>query len=441
MEIRNRSERLTRNRAKIERTGWFQGWKVTTLGVDQVNFPWKRNLYVLWLGVFFCSTAYSMVIPFMSLFIAHDLGVTEHLTLWSGVAFGVTFLAGALISPYWGSLSDKYGRKPMLLRSGFALSAVYLLYFFVKDPYQLIAVRILSGLLAGYVPSAIALVATNTPEKHVGYSLGIMSTAGAAGGIIGPLVGGSLSKFIGYRESFLASGCVVLISALIALIFVKEQNFDRNRERSHVLDDLKEASANRPLMGKLLIVLIVTASVMVLEPLLSLYVLDLGASASDASFSSGIIFSAVGISTVIAAPFWGKVGEKIGYRNTLMIGLIGGGVGNILQHFFHSLVGFGILRFVYGLFFAAVFPALNALIVQATKPEFRGRAFSLNQSASQLGNMVGPIAGGALGGWISIPVVFVLNGALLALTAATLRFKPLFGGRRPNENEFFETRE
>lgn len=408
---------------------------MTTLGVDQVNFPWKRNLYVLWFGVFFCSTAYSMVIPFMSLFIAHDLGVTEHLTLWSGVAFGITFLAGALISPYWGSLSDKYGRKPMLLRSGFALSAVYLLYFFVKDPYQLIAVRILSGLLAGYVPSAIALVATNTPEKHVGYSLGIMSTAGAAGGIIGPLVGGSLSKFIGYRESFLASGCVVLISALIALIFVKEQNFDRNRERSHVLDDLKEASANRPLMGKLFVVLIVTASVMVLEPLLSLYVLDLGASASDASFSSGIIFSAVGISTVIAAPLWGKIGERIGYRNTLMIGLIGGGVGNILQHFFHSLVGFGVLRFVYGLFFAAVFPALNSLIVQATKPEFRGRAFSLNQSASQLGNMVGPIAGGALGGWISIPVVFVLNGLLLAITAATLRWKSLFGSSRSKERK------
>ncbi|MGP0583854.1 MFS transporter [Paenibacillus timonensis] len=400
-----------------------------------MNFPWKRNLYVLWFGVFFCSTAYSMVIPFMSLFIAHDLGVTEHLTLWSGVAFGITFLAGALISPYWGSLSDKYGRKPMLLRSGFALSAVYLLYFFVKDPYQLIAVRILSGLLAGYVPSAIALVATNTPEKHVGYSLGIMSTAGAAGGIIGPLVGGSLSKFIGYRESFLASGCVVLISALIALIFVKEQNFDRNRERSHVLDDLKEASANRPLMGKLFVVLIVTASVMVLEPLLSLYVLDLGASASDASFSSGIIFSAVGISTVIAAPLWGKIGERIGYRNTLMIGLIGGGVGNILQHFFHSLVGFGVLRFVYGLFFAAVFPALNSLIVQATKPEFRGRAFSLNQSASQLGNMVGPIAGGALGGWISIPVVFVLNGLLLAITAATLRWKSLFGSSRSKERK------
>ncbi|WP_435921140.1 MFS transporter [Paenibacillus sp. DYY-L-2] len=395
-----------------------------------MEFPWKRNLYVLWLGVFFSSTAYSMSIPFMSLFIAHDLGVTKHLTLWSGFAFGITFLAGALISPYWGSLSDKYGRKPMLLRSGFALCAVYILNSLVQSPVQLIAVRILSGLLSGYVPAAIALVGTNTPENKVGYSLGIMSTASAAGGIIGPMIGGFVSRYLGYRESFLVAGGVVLFSALIALFFVKEQNFDRNRERSHVLDDLKEAKANSALMRHLGVVLIVTASVMVLEPLLSLYVLDLGASASDASLSSGIIFSAVGIATVLAAPLWGKIGERIGYRNTLMIGLLGGGIGNILQLFFHSLIGFGALRFIYGLFFAAVFPALNALIVKATVPEFRGRAFSLNQSSSQLGNMAGPITGGVLAGYVPISVVFVLNGVLLTVTACVLLIGIGSGGVR-----------
>ena len=100
--------------------------------------------------------------------------------------------------------------------------------------------------------------------------------------------------------------------------------------------------------------------------------------------------------------------------------MIGGGIGNILQIAFHNIVGFGVLRFVYGLFFAAVYPSLNALIVKATTAEFRGRAFSLNQSANQLGNMAGPIAGGALGGWISIPVVFVLNGLLLIVSAVTV---------------------
>ncbi len=176
-----------------------------------MDIPWRRNLYVLWIGVFFCSMAYSMVIPFMSLFIAHDLGITDHLTIWSGFTFGITFLASALIAPFWGSLSDKYGRKPMLLRSGFALCLVYVLNAFVRNPFELVIVRILTGLLSGYVPSAIALIATNTPEKKVGFSLGIMSTAGAAGGIIGPWL---LGVIVQATERF-AIGIGVLAALLV----------------------------------------------------------------------------------------------------------------------------------------------------------------------------------------------------------------------------------
>jgi MFS family permease len=301
----------------------------------------------------------------------------------------------------------------MLIRSGFSLSALYFVTFFVHDPYVFLIVRIFQGLLSGYIPAAIALIATNTPEKQVGYALGVISTAGAAGSVIGPLIGGFVSHLAGNREAFLVSGCVVLIAAFIGIFGAKEMNFNRSAVRSGVLDDLKSATLNRPFMILLGVTMLVAASVMILEPLLTIYVLQLGGSQSNAALNSGIIFSAVGIATVIAAPLWGKLGQKISYSKTLYIGLLGGGIGSLLQLVTHHLVGFGILRFSYGLFFAAVYPALSALIVKYTDPSFRGRAFSLNQSATQLGTMGGPIIGGFLGGWIGIPLVFAINGLLL----------------------------
>ncbi|RKP49946.1 MFS transporter [Cohnella endophytica] len=385
-----------------------------------MEFSWKKNLYVLWLGVFFCSAAYSISIPFIPLFLHNELGINNHLEAWSGFAFGITFLASALISPYWGSLADKYGRKPMLIRSGYSLAALYVLTYFIHDPYVFLILRVFQGLLAGYVPASIALVATNTPEKQAGYALGIMATAGATGGIIGPVIGGVVSHYTSNREAFLFSAGVVLVAALIATFFVHETKFDRTAKRSHVRDDLRTAWGNKTFVTLLGLVALSTFSVMLLEPLITVYVLQLGTDKSSASLQSGLIFSAVGIATLIAAPQWGKIGGRIGYVKVLIIGLLGGGVGNLLQFFVGHYAEFGILRFMYGLFFAGVYPALNAMIVKVTAADFRGRAFSLNQSATQLATMLGPMLGGVLGGWIPIRWVFIVNGSMLILSALLL---------------------
>ncbi|MFC3804065.1 MFS transporter [Cohnella sp. GCM10012308] len=385
-----------------------------------MNVSWKRNLYVLWTGVFFCSMAYSAAIPFIPLFLKNDLGVQHHVNQWSGFAFGVTFLASALIAPYWGSLADKYGRRPMLIRSGYSLAALYLVTYFVHDPYVFLAVRVCQGLLAGYVPASIALVATNTPEEKSGYALGVMATAGASGGIIGPLVGGVVSHLTSNREAFLFSAAVVFISALIASFFVKEDKFNRSSKRSSIRDDLSQAIHNRTFVTLLLLVGLSTFSVMILEPLLTIYMTQLGGEQSNASLQAGIVFSAVGIATLIAAPQWGKIGQRIGFIKVLVIGLAGGGIGNLLQYFVGHYTEFGALRFVYGLFFAGVYPALNAMIVRVTAPEFRGRAFSLSQSSTQLATMLGPVLGGLLSGWIPIRWIFVLNGLMLLCSAVLL---------------------
>ncbi|QKS45939.1 MFS transporter [Paenibacillus cellulosilyticus] len=381
---------------------------------------WKRNLYILWIGLFLNHMAYTLSVPFFPLFLQQDLGIKSGLEVWAGVSISVSFLISGLCAPFWGSLADRYGSKLMLFRSGVGLGLAHLANFFVYDPVTFILVRIFQGLMAGFSPASVTFVGTNTPEKHVGYALGVISTSTAAGGIIGPLAGGVLSQWVGLRGCFIASAIITLLSATIVL-GVKEVHRRRSTERTSVVQDVKRAATNPKLLRIYGLILLVSTSVLILEPLITIYVVHLGGSQSNATLSSGIVFSAIGVATVLMGPRWGKIGGRIGYNKTLFIGLIGGGLGNLLQMFVHNLVGFGLLRFSYGLFFAAVFPALNALIIQHADREFRGRAVSLSQSANQFGIVAGPLLGGLLGGWLDIPYIFLLTG--IALLAAAWSVK------------------
>ncbi len=378
--------------------------------------PWQKNLAVLWVGVFITSASYSMVVPFLPLFLL-EIGVHKNVSIWSGLMFSSTFLMSALISPYWGALSDRYGRRPMILRSGFSLFAAYLATALVQTPMQLLVLRAVQGLLSGYIPSAITLVGTSSPPRKVGYSLSMMATASATGSIVGPLLGGTVAHLFGTRISFAAAGVLVLGAALLALFFVRETGFQPTTRQSSVLRDLRQAFKNPPFLALLGLTLLVNFSIMTIEPILPLYVVQLGGSLQNASLLSGIIFSLVGIASVLFAPRWGRAADRIGFGRVLGWGLIGGGIGNLLQLPFHTLLPFALVRFAYGAFFCAVFPAINGLVVQTTPEDFRGRAFGLNQSAGQVGTMLGPMLGGVLSGYFGIHSIFWVTGILLLAAA------------------------
>lgn len=373
---------------------------------------WQRNLLILWFGSLIVSASYSMVIPFLPLFLL-QIGVHHYVETWSGLLYSVAFLGGAVAAPYWGSLADRYGRKPMIVRAGLALFATYTLTAFVHDPYELLVLRLTQGLLSGYIPASIALIGTNTPDDQVGFALSTLSAATAAGGIAGPLLGGTIARFFGNRVAFASAGGLVLIATVLAALWVSEEAFVASRTRSSILGTFRASAHNRLLLVALSFNMLTSFSIMTIEPVLTLYIAQLTRSTTNASFVTGVVFSLTGIASVVFAPVWGRTADRIGFRRVLLFGLLGGSAWTFLQLPFHNVYAFSAVRFMYGAFFCAVYPAINGLIVRSTDSSFRGRAFGLNQTANQLGNMLGPLVGGLVASTTSIHGLFWVTGTLL----------------------------
>ena len=110
---------------------------------------WERNLYVLWLGVVIAGASFSLVTPFLPLLL-NDVGVVTNVEFWSGLLFAASFVASSIMSPIWGSLADKYGKKPMIIRSGLGIGTTYLLMAFATNQYHLLALRFMNGVLSGF---------------------------------------------------------------------------------------------------------------------------------------------------------------------------------------------------------------------------------------------------------------------------------------------------
>ena len=168
---------------------------------------WFMNLIVCTVGSFTTIVAMTLLLPFLPIYV-EEIGVTGPAAIvqWSGVAYGATFFTAALTAPLWGRLGDLYGRKLMLIRASLGMAVAMSLTGMAQDIEQLVAVRLLTGLLGGYASGSMILVAAQTPRAKSGWALGVLSSGIMAGNLVGPLIGGVLPPLIGIRSTFLALG-------------------------------------------------------------------------------------------------------------------------------------------------------------------------------------------------------------------------------------------
>lgn len=385
---------------------------------------WRKNLWTLVMAVVLCGASYTMIIPFLPLYLL-ELGVdSSDVKMWAGVVFAATFLIAAVMAPYWGRRADRSGKKRMIIRAGLMLSLSYFMGAWVRNPVELILVRVFQGIASGFVPASMALVASSTPPEKMGFCMGVMQTALVVGGIVGPLLGGTLSHLFGMRRSFLLSAVILCIATLAVWRLVKEPDQVSTPVESSLVDDLKTAFHNGVLVRMLCLLFAVQMVSMTLQPLMSLYVAEMQGSLVGVGLTTGFIFSLSGTASAIAAPIWGRVGQGRSLRIPLVASFIGAGVFNTGQYFAADIAQFGALQFLMGLFLIGVFPTINMIAIQSSDVSFHGRVFGLTNAANQLGSMVGPLAGGFVSSWIGIRPVFLLTGSILiVLGANSLRLR------------------
>ena len=151
---------------------------------------WKKTFVFTFLAQILSIIGFSLAMPFLPFFIA-ELGIHDkgQQAFWAGIVLGAAGVTLCLFAPLWGTLADRYGRKAMVCRSMFGGAAAIMLMSMSHTVNQLILYRLLQGVFAGTAPASMALVASVTPKKRIGFTLGMMQAAVFIGTTIGPLFG------------------------------------------------------------------------------------------------------------------------------------------------------------------------------------------------------------------------------------------------------------
>jgi DHA1 family multidrug resistance protein-like MFS transporter len=371
---------------------------------------------------FVMSIAFSIVSPIMPLFLpALGVGSEGAVDLWAGVLAAATSFVAIFTAPIWGGLSDRYGRKLMVLRSTFGIAVFTFLMGLAQSPWHMLALRAGMGALAGFTSAATVMVATAVPERRMGYGLGWLSTGQLVGSLIGPLVGGGLADASGsYRFPFFFAGVIAMGAFVCTLVLVPERFTppDARGRKPSLMTALGVIASSGGLLPLVVVMLMAQFATQAVQPVVTLFVREMLGYRPDLATLAGLAFSVTGLAGVLAVPVLGKRSDAIGYRRVLLISLAGAALFTAPQALPLGYWAFVVERFGLGLFVGGVLPAANALVGRLTPPAQRGFVYGTISSAYFVGNTLGPLSGGAVAATVGINWVFAMTATLLMLNLA-----------------------
>lgn len=392
--------------------------------------PWKRTYWVVWLANLVTSIGMMSFLPFFPAHLA-DIGVArEDIPLWTGLIFGAAPLVASLMTPIWSALGDRYGRRLMTVRAMLAITIFVGSMAFATEAWHLLLLRLGQGCFSGFIAPSITLVSVVAPKDRQGYVAGSLQTALALGSVIGPLLGGSLVVTQGLETVFVGVACASFVAACLVWFLARENSSDRQKVAKGVtpLQVLRSSLADLMIVWRLPrlrdsleIVFWMILGMGASNPLLLLFVVELGAEEARAEFLSGLLFSCAAGVNLVAMPLWGKYGDRVGHFSALKLCSVLVMVAMLLHAVTVNIAMLFVLRVLLAAAMAGSSPLAYGLAAQEVPVERRGGAMGAVFSSRTLAVSISAMLGGFATQYIGIRGLFLVGG--LVLLAALWRLQ------------------
>lgn len=383
----------------------------------------RFNVFKVWLSVLLNSAAMMAALPVVPLYVRERFSIEDpaEWALVSGLVYGAAPFAAAFAGPVWGALGDRFGRKWNLVRAQVAIIVCFGVFPLASAVWQLVLLRFLQGLCAGYVAPAFSLAIAPWPEEARSKLLSHLQIGMTIGLLLGPLMGAEVAVWLGRGRVFWLTSLFALAALSMTLLVREDRSLLKNgaggARKGRVLDGWKLLFGCRVLALFLLSICVARFGISLVEPQLASFVRELGpigwlGERGSLDRTVSLLFSVLAVGVLLFGTLWGRLGDRFGPVRVL--GASGIVLGSSLLVM--SLAGNSEMllasRAVYAFAFAAFLPLSYAAISRLTPPDSISAAFALNQSAIQLAFGFGFSLGGVLYGLLTVRMLLVFAGLL-----------------------------
>jgi DHA1 family multidrug resistance protein-like MFS transporter len=383
---------------------------------------WRRNQFAITAASFVGFTGFTLVMPFLPLYIG-QLGVTDvgEIAMWTGLCLGVSPAVTALLSPLWGRVADRFGRKLLVERSLISFVVIMSATAYATRPWHVFALRTVQGLFAGYGGLTLAMAAESAPRDRMASAIGTVQTAQRLGPALGPVIGGVVAGLVGLRNAFFVTAGFYAAAFFVVLLLYDEPGVGANGEsKANGAPTFRSVLRLKNFALLMAVLFGLQYADRSLGPVLPLHVGALGVSTGRVALVSGIFFSLVAGAAALGHSLCGRFIARMTPRRLVIAGTACAALASVGFVLVSNLVVLAACLAAFGIGVGAGMTAAYTAAGLVVPEGSHGTAFGLLTGASLTGMAVTPIVTGFLA-VASIRAVFVLDVVALAALAVVVR--------------------